>query len=211
MEQITYFVSHYGYLAIFILLMPGIFGIPVPDEIMLTFVGYLALRGDLRLISVVAVVAAGLVSGLMVDYWVGRAAAAGLIRRSGAWFGVRAEKLAGLEEWLRQRGRWALFLGNFFPGIRHWLPVAAGITTFPLASFSLFAYAGALAWSLLYIALGYFLGQEAGLLAQRLGAHCQVVLGLIIALLLGFYVIRGKWLWRQWPKVSRHDSKTVTP
>lgn len=35
-------ITHYGYVAIFVLLMLGIVGLPVPDEALLTFVGYLS-------------------------------------------------------------------------------------------------------------------------------------------------------------------------
>ena len=85
MEFVTYFVTNYGYLAIFLLLAPGTFGLPVPDELLLTFLGYLVLRGDLRLIPTLAVVVAGATLGITLDYWVGRAAGAKLIREAGAY------------------------------------------------------------------------------------------------------------------------------
>lgn len=202
MEYITYFVSHYGYLAILILLLPGVFGIPLPDELLLTFVGYLALQGDLRLISALAVVAAGAILGITLDYWVGRAAGTKLIKEPGAGFRLRPERFKCLEEQLHRYGGWGLCLGYFAPGVRHWVAIAAGIMKFPLAWFTLFAYAGALAWSLLYILLGYFLGIKAGLWAQRLGAHGLIAAGFIVALLLGYFLIQGKWLLRQrWPKI----------
>ena len=153
---------NYGYLAIFLLLAPGTFGIPVPDELLLTFIGYLVLRGDLRLIPALAVVVAGAILGITLDYWVGRAVGAKLIRESGGFLRLRPDKFQGLKEWLRRRGGWVLFLGYFLPGVRHWVAIAAGITRFPLAGFTRFAYSGALAWSLLYIFLGYFLGPGSG-------------------------------------------------
>jgi membrane protein DedA with SNARE-associated domain len=44
-------ITHYGYVAIFLLLMFGIVGLPVPDEALLTFVGYLSFKGDLQLVA----------------------------------------------------------------------------------------------------------------------------------------------------------------
>ena len=40
-------VTRYGYAGIFLLLMLGIVGLPVPDEALLTFVGYLSFKGEL--------------------------------------------------------------------------------------------------------------------------------------------------------------------
>jgi len=210
MEFVTDFVTNYGYLAIFLLLLPGTFGIPIPDELLLTFTGYLALRGELRLIPAMAVAVSGAVLGITLDYWVGRAAGARLIWESGAFFRLRHDKFKSLQEWLRRGGGWRLCLGYFLPGVRHWVAIAAGITKFPLAGFTRVAYLGVLAWSLVYILLGYFLGEEAGLLVERIGAHCRWASGLIVALLLGYVLIRGKWL-RLKGRKSRVKSQPVTP
>ena len=49
MEQhILSWITEYGYAAIVGLLMLGIVGLPVPDETLLTFTGYLVFRGNLR-------------------------------------------------------------------------------------------------------------------------------------------------------------------
>jgi membrane protein DedA with SNARE-associated domain len=210
MQFVTYFVTSYGYPAIFLLLLPGAFGLPIPDELLLTFTGYLALRGELRLIPAMAVAISGAVLGITLDYWVGRAAGAKLIGESGAFFRLKPDKFKSLQKWLRRGGGWRLCLGFFLPGVRHWVSIAAGVTKFPLSGFIRFAYLGVLAWSLVYILLGYFLGQDAGLLVERIGAHCRWASGLIVALLLGYVLIRGKWLRLKWRK-SRVKSLTVTP
>lgn len=210
MELITYFVSHYGYLAIFILLAPGIFGIPLPDEFLLTLVGYLAWQGDLGLTPALAVVVAGAMLGITLDYWVGRAAGLKLIKEPGTCFRLGPDRFKRLQEQLRRYGGWGLGLGYFVPGVRHWLAIAAGITKFPLAGFILFAYAGALSWSLLYFLLGYFWGQEAGLIAARIGGHCQTAAGIIVVLLLGYFFLQGKWRRSRWPNLSGRPTKPRT-
>ena len=45
--QFFVWIAQYGYLAIFCLLMFGIVGLPVPDETLLTFTGYLVYKGTL--------------------------------------------------------------------------------------------------------------------------------------------------------------------
>ena len=210
MEFVTYLVTNYGYPAIFLLLLPGAFGLPIPDELLLTFTGYLALRGELRLLPAMAVAVSGAVLGVTLDYWVGRAAGAKLIGESGAFFRLKPDKFKSLQKWLRRGGGWRLCPGYFLPGLRHWVAIAAGITRFPLAGFARFAYLGVLAWSLAYILLGYFLGQEAGHLVERIGAPCRWASGLIAPLLLGYVLVRGKWLRLKWPK-SRVKSLKVIP
>ena len=209
MEFVTYFVTNYGYLAIFLLLAPGTFGLPVPDELLLTFLGYLVLQGDLQLIPTLAVVVAGATLGITLDYWVGRAAGARLIREAGACWSIKPARFERLKERLQRGGGWVFCLGYFLPGVRHWVAIAAGITRFPLAGFTRFAYAGVLAWSLGYIFLGYFWGREAGLLVERIGAHGRLATGVIVTLLLGFLLIRGKRLRPRWLKSQ--ETPQLTP
>jgi len=40
------FLSQYGYIGIVLFLILGIVGIPLPDEIFMTFIGYLSSRGN---------------------------------------------------------------------------------------------------------------------------------------------------------------------
>ena len=84
--------------------------------------------------------------------------------------------------------------GNFLPGLRHWVAIAAGITRFPLAGFARFAYLGVLPVPGLYF-VGVFGGQEAGHLVERIGAPCRWATGLIAAL---FAASRCRFYCRFW-------------
>ena len=48
-HQVLGWITQYGYFAIFLLLVCGIVGLPVPDETLLTFAGYLVFKGNLSL------------------------------------------------------------------------------------------------------------------------------------------------------------------
>lgn len=44
MHHLNHLIEHYGYIGIMIALVGGIIGLPIPDETLLTFVGYNVLR-----------------------------------------------------------------------------------------------------------------------------------------------------------------------
>lgn len=54
METLLPWIGHYGYPALFFLLMLGIVGIPLPDEGLLIFAGYLVYKGHLQLAPALA-------------------------------------------------------------------------------------------------------------------------------------------------------------
>ena len=127
MELLSNFITHYGYAAILILLMLGIFGIPLPDEILLTFVGYLASTGELNYVITLLIVVFGSCCGISLNYAVGRAVAANLLPR----FRFAEHGLANLRERFKRHGGWVLFFGWLLPGVRHWLTVGAGTLRLP--------------------------------------------------------------------------------
>lgn len=55
-----------------------------------------------------------------------------------------------------------LIIGYFIPGVRHLTAYLAGISRIDFQKFMIFAYSGALLWSITFISLGYELGEDAG-------------------------------------------------
>src|ERR1039458_7540610 len=90
MEQhVLAWITQYGYLAIFSLLMLGIVGLPVPDETLLTFVGYLVYRGHLSLAPAYCTALAGSLCGITLSYTLGRIFGLPLIHRYGRYVRIR--------------------------------------------------------------------------------------------------------------------------
>ncbi|HCQ02914.1 MAG TPA: hypothetical protein DIT99_20485, partial [Candidatus Latescibacteria bacterium] len=67
-EHGYYWVMQYGYIGIFVLLLLGVFGLPVPDEILLAFAGYLIFKGDLQFIPTLASACVGAMCGISLSY-----------------------------------------------------------------------------------------------------------------------------------------------
>jgi membrane protein DedA with SNARE-associated domain len=154
------FISHYGYIGIFSLLMLGIFGIPFPDESLLTFSGYLASKGHLHIILTILVAFVGSSIGITVNYVVGRTLGFAAIRKYGYHVHLTPEKMNKVREWFDWLGKWLLPVSYFIPGVRHLTPFVAGASKLRFKVFVIFAYAGGLLWTVTFTLMGYFLGHE---------------------------------------------------
>ncbi|HUK19439.1 MAG TPA: DedA family protein [Bryobacteraceae bacterium] len=159
-HQILQWIAEYGYAAIIGLLMLGIVGLPVPDETLLTFTGYLVFRGTFRLPLAFAAAFAGSSCGITVSYLLGRTFGLKLIHRYGRYLRIREEHVAKAHAWFRKAGHWSLTFGYFIPGVRHLTAYAAGMSDLEAPQFALFAYSGAGLWVSAFLALGYFLGDR---------------------------------------------------
>jgi len=159
-QQVLAWISQYGYVAIFSLLVLGIVGLPVPDETLLTFTGYLVFQGHLSLPLAYLAAFGGSACGITVSYILGRKFGLMLIHRYGRYLRIREEHLEKAHAWFRRAGHWSLTFGYYIPGIRHFTAYAAGMSELEAPQFCLFAYSGAAIWAASFISLGYFLGER---------------------------------------------------
>jgi len=191
-SQILAWITEYGYLAIFVLLIFGIVGLPIPDETLLTFTGYLIYRGELSMPLAFAAAAAGSASGMTISYTLGRSFGLALLHRFGKHVHLTPERLARAHAWFERIGHWALTVGYFIPGVRHLTAYAAGMTEVAPHQFALFAYTGTVLWVTAFLSLGYFLGERWKVVELHVERYL-VGLSIALAVLLG-----GYWIWRKW-------------
>ena len=72
MPDLTQLLGHWGYVALFVIVVLGNVGVPLPEETVLALAGYLVWRGDMRLPVVLVVGVVSAVAGDNLGYWVGR-------------------------------------------------------------------------------------------------------------------------------------------
>ncbi len=186
-------ITRYGYGGIFLLLMLGIVGLPVPDEALLTFVGYLSFKGELAFIPSLAAAFLGSSTGISLSYGIGRFAGSHVITKLGPALRLSPEHIAQGQTWLQRWGKYALLLAYFVPGVRHLVALLAGAANLPLNVFARFAYCGALLWSTTFIAIGYGLGKEWERLSPMVHRTVIIVaVTVLLALIVGLLIMRRR-------------------
>jgi membrane protein DedA with SNARE-associated domain len=160
MESLLGWLSHYGYAGLFGLLVLGIVGLPVPDETLLIFSGYLISTGRLHPALTFLAAFAGSICGISLSYTIGRTLGYRVVLRYGRWLHVTEERLERVHGWFQRIGEWLLTIGYFIPGVRHFTALVAGTSKLEYATFARFAYAGAAIWVSTFLLLGYFVGEH---------------------------------------------------
>ena len=198
MDAGTVWITQYGYGAIFVLLMLGIVGLPVPDETLLTFAGYLVFKQKLTFLPTLATAFLGSSCGITVSYACGRGLGVYLVRKVGPLLRLKPEHLSQVQTWFARWGKYTLIIGYFVPGVRHVTAFVAGSSKLSLPVFALFAYSGALVWTSSFIGLGYLFGEEWAHLSDTLHRPL-IMLAALISLALALYLL----LWRRRQTVAR--------
>ena len=190
METFTHLLSQYGYLAVFGLLMFGIIGLPVPEETLLTFAGVLVYRGHLELVPTLFAAFLGSACGITVSYELGRGVGRVITRWLGRFVHVAPEQMDRVEAWFERVGHWGLLWGYFLPGIRHLTAVAAGATRLRFLDFAVFAYTGALVWSLTFVSLGALAGRHWMRVYVQVHENLKIASGVVLVIMIAALVAR---------------------
>jgi len=154
------------------------FGFFLPGDYLLFMAGLLCSSGmiDVSLGTlIVSVIAAG-VLGNYTGYWFGYRTGPVLFNRNDSLF-FKKRYIVIAEEFYAKHGGMALVLGRFFPIIRTFAPIFAGVVKVDFKKFTLYNFAGSIAWVCTFVLAGYFLGRRYPQLKDYLE---YVVLGLII-------------------------------
>ncbi len=191
-QQLLAWITQYGYAAIFVLLVFGIVGLPVPDETLITFTGYLVYRGNLSLPLAFASAAAGSACGMTISYVLGRSFGLALLHRWGKYLHITPDRLARAHAWFDRIGHWALTFGYFIPGVRHLTAYAAGMSDLAPHQFGIYGYTGTILWVSSFLSLGYFLGERWETVEQNIH-HYLVTVSIVLGVLVLAYLAWHKW------------------
>jgi membrane protein DedA with SNARE-associated domain len=190
--HIDLFLAHYGYFAIFALLMLGIVGPLIPDETILVLAGIAVHRGEFAIGNTIAVAFAGSLCGITVSYLLGRTGAIYVLERFGPlnrWIG---RHMPQVEEWFQRYGKWTLFFGYFIAGVRHFTALAAGMSKVKVRTFAAYAYPGGFAWVVCFVYIGYYLGAEWENLSKRFSRGALIVAGVVAVIAVVGWLLRRK-------------------
>jgi membrane protein DedA with SNARE-associated domain len=196
MEAVFGWVATYGYGALFALLILGIVGLPIPDETLLVFCGYLISRGKLDLLATYFTALAGSCCGITVSYFIGRTAGLAAVHRFGRYLRMDQKQLDRVHGWFGRSGHWALFGGYYIAGVRHFTAIIAGASKLEFHTFALYAWGGAAAWVAVFLTLGYVIGEQWRAVADLVHTYLTYI-SVVGVVLLALYFAGRRWMRRR--------------
>jgi membrane protein DedA with SNARE-associated domain len=192
MEAVLHWITAYGYEAIFVLLMLGVVGIPIPDETLLVFCGYQISKGNMHPVYAWLTAVAGSWCGISLSYTIGRTLGLGFVHKYGKYLHITEERLATVHSWFDRIGHWALFVGYYIAGVRHFTAIVAGTSKLNFTSFIAYAWTGGALWVTTFLTLGYFLGENWQRIAESIHHYVLYASIVVIAAALGYYLLHRR-------------------
>lgn len=168
MADLGELIAHWGYAAIFLIVVLGNVGVPVPEETILALAGYLAWEGQLRLPAVLALGFVSAVAGDNLGYWIGRRYGRGAIERYGHRILITRERLDVVWRFVTRYGALAVFVARFVAGLRFLAGPLAGAAGLRPLQFVVANVLGAAVYVPCAVGVGYALGYGLGDYVDRI-------------------------------------------
>lgn len=196
-------LSSYGYLVVFLLVMIESIGVPVPGETALIGAAlYAGSTHKLEIWWVIAVAAAGAIIGDNIGYAIGRYGGAKVLLRHGHRIRLHEGRLK-IGIWVfRRHGGKVVFWGRFVSVLRTYAAFLAGTNQMPWPRFLFFNAAGGIVWATLFGVAYYLFG---GVL-KRLSTTIDITLGVLGALVVVGFVV---WMRRKEAELQERADREI--
>ncbi len=189
MDAVFHWIASYGYGFVFVALMLGVVGLPIPDETLLVYCGYLISTGHMKPLPAWLCSVAGSWCGISLSYTIGRTLGLGVVHRFGKYLHITQERIDQVHAWFDRIGHWALLVGYYIAGLRHFTAIVAGTSQLRFVSFAAYAWTGGLLWVTTFLTLGYYLGENWQRVFETIHHYIVYVSIVVIAAGLCYYLL----------------------
>jgi membrane protein DedA with SNARE-associated domain len=184
----TDLVSHYGYLAVLVVVGLESLGVPLPGETTLIAAAlYAGSTHRLAIAGVIIAASAGAIIGDNIGYLVGHQGGYRLLVRYGRYVRLDESRIKVARYLFLRFGGAVVFFGRFVSILRTYAAFLAGTTRMPWRRFVVYNAAGGIVWATIYGTAAYVLGKNVDMFSRPLtvgfaiaGAGAIVVLAVAI-------------------------------
>lgn len=190
LEWITNYLDAFSYLGIFVLLLLSGYIIPVPEEIILLLVGYMASAGYFGLAGAIIISIIAVLAGDNIIYRLSSHGSRWVHRLKCR---LRHKKLRAYEKLMKNHVGKTVFLSRFVVGLRFLGPLLAGSMKIRWRTFQVFNLIAILIYVPLLVLIGYFFHSQLAAIITRveLARHVVFVLiAIMVALAISWVVNR---------------------
>jgi membrane-associated protein len=187
LENLLQFIETHGYIGLFFWVWLGIFGLPIPNEVLSMTVAMATSQKVLNPFIAFFVFYGGIVAALTTCYLLGKYVGRPLIR-----FLEKRKRYASLIDrsfkLIEKHHAFSLSFSYFLPGIRNFVPFLYGFSKLPFRTFALFSYTGSFIWLCITFSLGYLFGDQMDVIIHY-GKETLIIVSAAIVILLIIKII----------------------
>ena len=155
-----------GYPGVFVLMTLESTFVPIPSELVMPQVGYLAATGQMNFWIGLLMCTAGSVLGALINYAIAVTMGRSLMLKYGKFFLCPPHKFEKMEKFFNAHGEISTFTGRLILGVRHFISFPAGLSRMHIWKFCFYTAFGAGLWGAILETIGYLVGDKPELIKK---------------------------------------------
>lgn len=197
-DWIIEFITNYGYVSIFFLIMIENVFPPIPSELILTFGGFITTYTSMTVPGVIIASTAGSIVGAIILYGIGYLinpfTIERIVDRWGHILRLKVEDIHKASGWFQRYGNFTVFFCRMIPIIRSLISIPAGMARMNKGFFLIFTTLGTVIWNTVLVISGAWLGESWGLVLQFMATYSHAIYLILIILAL---VLIVSWFYKK--------------
>lgn len=153
-------ISNYGYFGMFLGMVLEAVIIIIPSEVILATSGILASQGIFTIWGAFITGLLGSVFCAVIIYFIGYFGGRPFIKKFGKYFFMKESDLEKSDSWFNKYGMFGALIGRNFPIVRTLISLPIGIYRLSFIKFLIYTTIGSIPWTILFVYLGYALGNS---------------------------------------------------
>ncbi|MCX7769610.1 MAG: DedA family protein [Proteobacteria bacterium] len=197
-------------LPFFVLILCGL-GLPLPEDIVLIFLGFLIYNGYGNLTFGLFLGYFGIIVGDSIIYLLGKKAGTKILKHKLFSKLLTKERLKKAKRFTIDHGKKTIFIARFLPGLRAAVFFSCGILKFKYRTFFIMDSVAALLSAPIFVILGYYFGDKIDYIIHIIKRIDRMVIILLISIILIVYLLK-KYYNRKSKSSGENDSdKQINP
>ena len=181
LHWVRHLIDNYGYAMVVVLVLAEGVGLPLPGETALITAAAVAAQSHrLTIVGVIIAAFVGAVGGGVGGYWIGKSGGLPFLTKHGRFLGITQHRITRARKFFTEHGPKAVFFARFIAILRMFAGLLAGVTKMRFGIFLLWNALGALAWSILFGALGYVFGNNLPKLEHLVGRTSLIAFVVVV-------------------------------
>ena len=190
MQFILMIFSKYGLFTLFVLIALEYACFPLPSEVVLPFLGYIANANNYKLIGVIMMSLIIGYLGCLVCYLIGYYGGSKLYNKLYNKWPSWQHGLDSTHKFFYKYGNFSVMIGRVVPMCRTYVSFFAGIFKQNLFKYSVYSLIGIMIWNVTLITLGYYLADKWGLVGSYYGKYKFLIVGVLVIGLITFFIYK---------------------
>ncbi|MEH7225878.1 DedA family protein [Bacillus sp. JJ1566] len=185
-NEVVSIIQEHGYIGLYVWLWVGAFVIPIPNEVIVSTIGFFAAEDVFVPWRIFIVTYLGILTAVTTSYVLGRFAGHAMVIFLNKQNKTR-RKIARALSIIEKYNMFALAFCYFVPGFRVLFPFLFGFSKFSYVKFATTMYTTIFIWVSLIFSVGYFAGEE---FINAFLKYYDIVIGLAVVALMVFVMVK---------------------